>query len=110
LPSGFFYAGATNVISTLWSVNDVSTAILMIKFYEILLSEIRPPVAIALRESQLWLREATVQDLVKWVTDCQLIADTKKQEIQTYINWGEKPENKPYQSSYFWAAFCAVGQ
>nr|WP_267879548.1 CHAT domain-containing protein [Kamptonema formosum] len=110
LPSGFFYAGATNVISTLWAVNDVSTAILMIRFYELLLSEIRPPVAIALRESQLWLREATVQKLVEWVADCQLIADAKKQEIQDYIKWGENPENKPYQSPHFWAAFCAVGQ
>jgi CHAT domain-containing protein len=110
LPSGFFYAGATNVISTLWAVNDVSTAILMIKFYEILLSESRPPVAIALRESQLWLREASVQDLLEWVADCQLIADAKKQEIQDYIKWGKKLENKPYQSPHFWAAFCAVGQ
>ena len=110
LPSGFFYAGATNVISTLWAVNDVSTAILMIKFYELLLSESRPPVAIALRESQLWLRGVTVQKLVEWVADCQLIADAKKQEIQDYIKWGEKPENKPYQSPHFWAAFCAVGQ
>ncbi len=108
LPSGFLSAGATSVISTLWVVDDVSTAILMIKFYEILLSESRPPVAIALRESQLWLREATVQKLVEWVADCQLIADGKKQEIQDYINWSEKPENKPYQSFYFWAAFCAV--
>ncbi|MEG5001520.1 CHAT domain-containing protein, partial [Microcoleus sp. B4-D4] len=110
LPSGFFYAGATSVISTLWAVNDVSTAILMIKFYEILLSETRPPVAIALRESQLWLKEATVQDLVDWVASCKLISDERKEEMQNSIEFGQRPENKRYQSPHFWAAFCAIGQ
>ncbi|MEG4841024.1 CHAT domain-containing tetratricopeptide repeat protein, partial [Microcoleus sp. B9-D4] len=110
LPSGFFYAGATSVISTLWAVNDVSTAILMIKFYEIFLSETRPPVAIALRESQLWLKEATVQDLVDWVANCKLISDERKEEMQNSIEFGQRPEKKRYQSPHFWAAFCAIGQ
>ncbi|PSB18152.1 hypothetical protein C7B69_17020 [filamentous cyanobacterium Phorm 46] len=110
LPSGFLYAGTTNVISTLWAVNDVSTAILMIKFYEILLSKTRPPVAIALRESQLWLRDATVQDLVDWVAGCKLISDERKEEMQNSIEFGKKPADKRYQSPHFWAAFCAIGQ
>jgi len=110
LPSGFFYAGATSVISTLWAVRDVSTAILMIKFYEIFLSETRPPVAIALRESQLWLKEATVQHLVDWVAGCKLISDERKEEMQNSIEFGQKPENKRYQSPHFCAAFCAIGQ
>jgi CHAT domain-containing protein len=110
LPSGFFYAGATSVISTLWAVNDVSTAILMIKFYESFLSESRPPVAIALRESQLWLKEAAVQDLVDWVASCKLISDERKEEMQNSIEFAQRPENKRYQSPYFWAAFCAIGQ
>jgi CHAT domain-containing protein len=110
LPSGFLYAGTTNVISTLWAVNDVSTAILMIKFYEIFLSETRPSVAVALRESQLWLRDATVQDLVDWVAGCKLISDERKEEMQNSIEFGKKPENKRYKSPHFWAAFCAIGQ
>jgi CHAT domain-containing protein len=109
LPSGFFYAAATSVISTLWAVRDVSTAILMIKFYEIFLSETRP-VAIALRESQLWLKEATVQHLVDWVAGCKLISDERKEEMQNSIEFGQKPESKRYQSPHFWAAFCAIGQ
>ncbi|WP_293327131.1 CHAT domain-containing protein [Microcoleus sp. PH2017_30_WIL_O_A] len=110
LPSGFFYAGVTSILSTLWAVNDVSTAILTIKFYELLRGENRPPVAIALRESQLWLRDATVQDLVGWVAGSKLISDERKDGMQDYIAWGEEPENTPYQSPHFWAAFCAVGQ
>ena len=110
LPSGFLYAGATNLISTLWAVNDVSTAILMIRFYELFLSKTRPPVAIALRESQLWLRDAAVQDLVDWVAGCKLISDDRKEEIQNSIEFAKKPEDKRYQSPYFWAAFCPIGQ
>jgi CHAT domain-containing protein len=34
LPSGFILAGAANVVSTLWAVNDLSTALFMIHFYQ----------------------------------------------------------------------------
>ncbi|MDF0556478.1 CHAT domain-containing protein [Kamptonema sp. UHCC 0994] len=110
LPSGFFYAGATSVISTLWAVNDVSTAILMIKFYEILLSKSRPPVAIALRESQLWLRGASVQDLLDWADSSKLLDSQNKERIKKRLRRSGKLDDKPYQDSLYWAAFCAVGQ
>jgi CHAT domain-containing protein len=110
LPSGFFYAGATSVISTLWAVNDVSTAILMIEFYEIFLSETRPPVAIALRESQLWLRSLTVKGLLEWVEASQLLSTEHKQKIQGKYRRGYKQDYQPYESPVYWAAFCAVGQ
>ncbi|MEG3863702.1 CHAT domain-containing protein [Microcoleus sp. herbarium12] len=110
LPSGFLYAGTTNVISTLWAVNDVSTAILMIKFYEILLSETRPPVAVALRESQLWLRSLTVKDLLEWVEASMLLSREHKQKIQDRYSRGYKQDYQPYESPVYWAAFCAVGQ
>ena len=110
LPSGFLSAGATSVISTLWAVNDVSTAILMIKFYEILLSESRPSVAIALRESQLWLREASVQDLLDWADSSKLVDSQNKERIKNKWRRGYKKDYQPYQDSWYWAAFCAVGQ
>jgi CHAT domain-containing protein len=110
LPSGFFYAGATSVISTLWAVNDVSTAILMIKFYEIFLSKTRPPVAIALRESQLWLRSLTVKGLLEWVEASKLLSREHKTTIQDSFAYGYDDNYQPYEAPHFWAAFCAVGQ
>ncbi len=110
LPSGFLYAGATSILSTLWTVNDVSTAILMIKFYELFLSETRPPVAIALRESQLWLRSLTVKHLLEWVEASQLLSREHKQKIQNRYKRGYKQDYQPYESPVHWAAFCAVGQ
>ena len=110
LPSGFLYAGTTNVISTLWAVNDVSTAILMIKFYELFLSESRPPVAIALRESQLWLRSVTVKGLLEWVEASKLLSHEHKTTIQDSFAYGYDDDYQPYEAPHFWAAFCAVGQ
>ena len=110
LPSGFFYAGATSIISTLWAVNDVSTAILMIRFYEIFLSEIRPPVAIALRESQLWLRSLTVKGLREWVEGSKLLSSKHKEVIKKQYKRGYKQDYQPYEKPLYWAAFCATGQ
>ena len=110
LPSGFFYAGATSIISTLWAVNDVSTAILMIRFYEIFLSETRPPVAIALRESQLWLRSLTVKALREWVEGSKLLSSKHKEVIKKQYKRGYKQDYQPYEKPLYWAAFCATGQ
>ncbi|MDB9394609.1 DUF3110 domain-containing protein, partial [Microcystis aeruginosa] len=39
LPSGFLFAGSPSVVSSLWTVDDLSTSFLMIKLYEILFDE-----------------------------------------------------------------------
>ena len=57
LPVAFLQAGASGVIGTLWPVDDVSTALIMMKFYELYLAKGTPP-ALALRHAQLWLRDA----------------------------------------------------
>jgi CHAT domain-containing protein len=58
LSSGILQSGASAVVSSLWSVPDVSTTILMARFY-FLCSEQRVPPAAALREAQRWLRDST---------------------------------------------------
>jgi CHAT domain-containing protein len=110
LPSGFLYGGATSIISTLWAVNDVSTAILMIRFYELFLSETRPPVAIALRESQLWLRSLTVKGLREWVEESKLLSSKHKGVIKKKYKRGYTEDYQPYEKPLYWAAFCATGQ
>jgi CHAT domain-containing protein len=55
LTRGFFYAGATRVVSSLWKVDDEATAELMLRFYRNMLGppHLRP--AAALRAAQLSL-------------------------------------------------------
>ncbi|TMC16263.1 MAG: CHAT domain-containing protein, partial [Chloroflexi bacterium] len=69
LPSGFLQAGVPSVVGTLWSVNDQSTALLMGRFYELILrgdsaAGLAPlPPAKALRYAQLWLRNLSSNDV-----------------------------------------------
>lgn len=55
LSRGFLYAGAAQVLSSLWDVDDQATAVLMERFYAALLKDGDPP-ARALRRAQLSLR------------------------------------------------------
>jgi CHAT domain-containing protein len=56
LTQGLLYAGAKQVVATLWRVEDRSTAELMSRFYHALLVEGRSPAA-ALRLAQLAIRQ-----------------------------------------------------
>jgi CHAT domain-containing protein len=56
LVRGFFYAGASDVLATLWSVDDRATAIFMARFYQALLRDKLPPSA-ALRRAQNEIRK-----------------------------------------------------
>jgi CHAT domain-containing protein/tetratricopeptide (TPR) repeat protein len=55
LTQGFLYAGARQVVASLWRVEDQATAELMSRFYRALLAERRTPAA-ALRLAQLAVR------------------------------------------------------
>jgi len=56
LARGFFYAGASRVLATLWKVDDEASAALMGAFYESLLGRDRLTPAAALRRAQLIVR------------------------------------------------------
>jgi len=100
LPSGFLYAGTSCLVSSLWTVSDVSTAILMGRFYENLQSQM--PVAVTLNQAQCWLRDATGNDLNQWIEGKQLLLSaTLKLSLRRRFN----QEQHPFQSPYYWAAF-----
>ena len=105
LPSGFLYAGSPSVVSSLWAVSDISTSFLMIKFYQNL-QEI-DSVAIALNQAQLWLRSVTKEELKEWKTTLDIGLQMWKIDA-ALINMPDG--DRPYESPYYWAAFCAVGQ
>ncbi|WP_052051064.1 CHAT domain-containing protein [Leptolyngbya sp. KIOST-1] len=118
LASAFLKAGASAVLSTLWTVESVSNAWLMVYFYEQLLAGASP--AVALHRAQTWLRGVTYADLATWL-QTHLTADLKAadgsvydalaieiQELQTNADRvGLKQD--PYSDPYFWAAFILSG-
>ena len=62
LPATFMQLGAAGVLGTLWQVDDLATSLLMAKFYALHLAEgLAPPTALA--RAQVWLRNASQQEL-----------------------------------------------
>jgi len=111
LPSGFLVAGSTNVVSSLWSVSDISTAILMIRFYQLLREG--EEVAIALNHAQNWLRSITTKKMLEWIEKLPLdISQTLQLEVELEAELEDRTisEDKPFASPYYWAAFCAIGK
>jgi len=65
LPATFLQLGAAGVLATLWQVDDLATALLMARFYELHLGMgLAPPTA--LKHAQSWLRSSTQEELVAY--------------------------------------------
>jgi CHAT domain-containing protein len=106
LPTGFLYAGAMGTLASLWAVNDLSTALMMVKFYEVL----QPGVSIgqALHDTQRWFKSATTSDLLEWVEGSDSFEASQKKRIIKELG-GYNPGENPYGDVYHWGAFCAIG-
>ncbi|MBZ8182103.1 CHAT domain-containing protein [Oscillatoria salina] len=118
LASTFLAKQTSFVLSTLWTVNEISTALIIIEFYRQLRTGKTPPVA--LKQAQNWLRSVTYRDLAKWYRelaadvaatneDCQedLEADAAIIEQDSAKMEANLP---PYRSAYFWAGFVLTGK
>ena len=114
LTTGMLYAGAKCVVSTLWAVNDLSSALLSDRFHEELESGKCP--ATALHEAQRWLRQDIRSGLElrdKWLPPLAALlksADLRAaccEEANKYAL--SHPDRPPFASPVHWAAFIASG-
>ncbi|MGF1988702.1 MAG: CHAT domain-containing protein [Nostoc sp. ZfuVER08] len=108
LPSGFLLAGSTNVVSSLWTVSATATALLMIKFYEELQQEIN--IVLALNTAQRWLRNTTVKGFQDWLSKSSLSLVWQAQLNEYFAANYENTSIKPFESPFYWAAFCNIGK
>ena len=114
LSAGFLQAGTACAIASLWQVDDRATAILMVRFYEMLdLSaktgtSIRP--VTALRRARAWLRNLTADQVESFIQAHSPLAD---QFDRPGTELGHAPpcghEGPPYAAPQYWAAFIAWG-
>jgi CHAT domain-containing protein len=118
LTSAFLHAGAANVLSTLWQVDEIANAWFTIYFYQQLLAGKSP--AVALNITQRWLQTVTWQAFADWLTAlCQLpnldigiIDRLNARSTNTLKEGGTIGLNKPtkYSHPYYWTAFTLTGE
>jgi CHAT domain-containing protein len=128
LPAGFLLAGAPAVVASLWSVDDLSTALLMERFYRLHLAgdpddpDPQPlPIAQALAQAQKWLRELDKEEAMAQVRRLQEMwrgrrgqdyhrALGQHWQLEGARYWIEsREEDRPFGHPFHWAAFQAVG-
>ncbi|HSF72319.1 MAG TPA: CHAT domain-containing tetratricopeptide repeat protein [Microcoleus sp.] len=121
LPSGFLFAGSPSVVSSLWKVEELATAFLMIKFYENLKKgEKREAgnVAIALKDAKIWLRDLTHQDFEKCLDEFmpqieEILAKLSKGKrliAESSLKQVRDRQARPFANPYYWAGFIATGR
>jgi tetratricopeptide (TPR) repeat protein len=115
IASGFLCAGARNVVSTLWAVDDLATALFCILYYQEKQDKSRSE---AICQAQFKLRHLTGDEL----------SASYKLQLEDYFEgqqWGENKveivnnvrvrldllcrETLPFVSPYYWAGFVSQG-
>ncbi|MBF2008912.1 MAG: tetratricopeptide repeat protein [Chlorogloeopsis fritschii C42_A2020_084] len=115
LPSGFLLAGSKAVVSSLWRVDELSTAFLMMKFYENL--QTINSVSLALYQAQQWLRNLTTEEfealLIKYQRQIEeifaQISEDWRPVARAILRRTCKRKPHPFAAPFYWAGFTATG-
>jgi CHAT domain-containing protein len=109
LTRAFLTAGASAVLATLWLTNDLSTRLIVERFYEALrgpggTSGTRWRRAQALREASMAVRAMTVRDLLDH-QDANVVSFAREMAAARALQGGDHPFSAPR----YWAPFALVG-
>ena len=113
LTRALLYAGVSSLVVSLWSVDDLSTMLLMHRFYSHLYKG--QSVDAALRNAQLWLRSAHAQELADWFT-----VERNRPAEESLMDYGAAAEAgrhfmahpsdaQIFHDPFFWSGFILVG-
>ncbi len=115
LPSGLLQAGVAGVVGSLWSVSDLSTMMLMTKFYDLWRRKQFEP-SEALRQAQIWVRDSTNQEKLDYFESKDLPIHTRNpklaeeliDKLHERIGFRD-PDAHDFAHPFHWAAFQYVG-
>jgi CHAT domain-containing protein len=128
LPAGFLLAGAPAVLASLWGVYEISTTLLMERFYLNHRGEPdeKPDPKLpllsaeeALCRAQIWLRDkVTAQEaarrckaqIEKLRSKGELVPPWLSRDYREYAQMARKtPDSRPFAHPFYWAAFALSG-
>ncbi len=116
LTRGILAAGAKGAVVSLWEVDDLSTSLLMLRFYEALQSGAAP--AAALQQAQQHLRESGEEAAGGQFGRLEAAAETEAEKMAISSLRGRRgipireleAEQEGYAHPFFWAPFFYVGK
>jgi CHAT domain-containing protein len=113
LPTGLLQAGFAGVAASLWSVVDLSTMLLLMRFYHFWREENHQP-AEALCQAQRWVRDTTNGEKLAYFKGLMQSPSISKIPVST-VDYLYKtlilssPGDRDFAHPFHWAAFSYVG-
>jgi CHAT domain-containing protein len=122
LPTGLLQAGVAGIAASLWAVADLSTMMLISRFYDLWrpqnpeIAALDPPEA--LHQAQIWVRDTTNGEKVAYFSNFmpefnpQNSTDRMAAETADYLHKAlifSRPQERDFEAPFHWAAFTYVG-
>lgn len=113
LPTGLLQAGVAGVVGSLWSVADLSTMLLLVRFYDFWQNDgLTAPQA--LHCAQQWVRDTTngekktyFQGFLLELTSTRMAGGTAEHLYRAVVF--SDPQDCAFAHPFYWAAFTYVG-